>query len=180
MSIMTSVYTRAQYDLLPEGFPAQLIEGQLLREPSPDFGHQRIAFSIARTLEPLVGPRRVCLAPLDVPVDEFNVYQPDIVVFRVPLEDETETAARGVPLLVIEVLSPSTASRDRLVKRTRLLDAGVEEVWLVDRMNGSIDVYDLGSYRDVPRRSTRNRPIASGVLPGFELTPAHLFAARHL
>jgi len=175
MDAMMSAYTRAQYDLLPEGFPAQLVEGCLVREPAPTFGHQRIALQVGETLRRLTGAHRTGVAPVDVPIDEFNVYQPDVVVFRHGVDDEASGAEGGVPLLVVEVLSPSTASRDRCVKRTRYLDAGVEEVWLVDRGSGTIDVYDLGRHRDVPRRATGDVAIHSDAIPGFHLTPNALY-----
>lgn len=174
MDPMTTAFTRAQYDRLPEGFPAQLVEGELVREPAPAFGHQRIAFAVAKALERLVGARRMGMAPVDVPVDAFNVFQPDVVVFRAPVDDDATPDEAGLPLLVVEVLSPATAARDREVKRTRLLDAGVEEVWLIDRENGTVEVYDRHRYRDVPRRATGAQGMASSALPGFELTPAAL------
>jgi Uma2 family endonuclease len=173
MEPMAAPYTRAQYALLPESFPAQLIEGALVCEPAPIFGHQRLAFRIAKQLERLVGDRRVGLAPVDIHLDEFNVYQPDVVVFREPVDDEAEWERVAVPLLVVEVLSPSTQAQDRNVKRVRLLAAGVREVWLVDRKRGSIEVYD-GDH-DAPRLARGATPIASKALRGFVLDPESLF-----
>ena len=178
MKPMSKAYTRAQYELLPEGFPAQLIEGQLVQEPAPTFGHQRLALAIAEKLKRLVGPHRMGIAPVDIAIDEFNVYQPDVVVFRRALQDEESGLDAGVPLLVVEVLSPSTHVRDREVKRTRLLDIGVEEVWLVDAINRTVEVYDRDRYRDVPRRVVGEDPVVSNALAGFELTPRALFRRR--
>ena len=173
---MTALYTRADYNLLPEGFPAQLVEGQLVRDPSPVFGHQRTALRIASLLSGLVGDSRMGIAPTDIVLDDFNVYQPDVVVFRTALDDEAHGEDVGIPLLAVEVLSPSTARRDRVVKRTRMLDAGVDEVWLVDRAAGMIEVYDRHRYRDVPRRATKSDQLRSRVLDGFVLVPLELFA----
>lgn len=177
MDTMSAIYTRAHYELLPEGFPAQLIEGQLVQEPAPTFGHQRLALGIAEALKKLVGARRTGIAPVDIQVDEFNVYQPDVVVFRAPLADDERGLDADMPLLVVEVLSPSTASRDRTVKRMRLLDAGVEEVWLIDAANGTVEVYDRERYRDLPRRAVRAEVLASKALVGFRLSPRQLFEA---
>ena len=177
MTTMTKAYTRAQYELLPEGFPAQLVEGNLVREPAPTFGHQRIGFAIGEKLKRLVGGRRMAVSPVDIPIDEFNVYQPDVVVFRTDVADKQRGLDVDVPLLVVEVLSPSTAARDRDVKRTRLLDAGVEEVWLIDPINRAIEVYDCERYRDIPRRVTASTSISSRALDGFALTPHDLFEA---
>ncbi len=59
---------------LPEGYPAQLIEGCLVKQPAPRYGHQLVALDICSLLLPIVGRGRVILAPADVPIDEFNVY----------------------------------------------------------------------------------------------------------
>ena len=98
-------------------------------------------------------------APIDVPIDDRNVYQPDVVVHR----EKVSWARRHAetPLLAIEVISPTSARRDRVVKTPRLLKAGVEEVWLVDR--------------DGRRISSGDEPIASRAVPGFEVVPRVLF-----
>ena len=121
---------------------------------------------------------RAAMAPVDIPIDEVNVFQPDVVVFAEPIEDEAGGEDLPVPLLVVEVLSPSTAARDREVKRIRYLEAGVGEVWLIDRENRTIDVYDAEHHRHVPRRGSGGRPVASCVLEGFELVPDSLFGVR--
>ena len=41
METMT-FFTRRDYEALPEGFPAQLVDGFLVREPSPSYGHQLV------------------------------------------------------------------------------------------------------------------------------------------
>ena len=175
MAVRLTPYTRTDYMQLPEGFPAQLVEGHLVREPAPTFGHQRIASEIHALARRLVGPRRTVIAPIDIVIDDLNVFQPDVVVFREPIGDDALADDLPTPLLVAEVLSPATASRDRDVKRIRLLDAGVEEVWLVDRAERRIEVFDRRRYRDIPRRAMGDVPIASCVLEGFELTPSMLW-----
>ena len=166
---MHQLFTRADYDLLPEGFPAQLVEGFLVKEPSPTYGHQRIEHEILARLADLVGRARALPCPADVVLDDHNVYQPDVVVIReIPPEDSRDV---GIPLLAVEVLSPSTGHRDRVVKTRHLLEAGVEEVWLVDPRQDTIEVHRAGGSREV--RGTT--PIESEVVPGFCLTPAELF-----
>ena len=92
---MTPAFTRADYDRLPEGFPAQLIEGCLVKDASPLPGHQGVGGVISKTLERLVGPRRVFMAPLDVPIDEINVFQPDVAVRKATLHKVFE---KGIAL----------------------------------------------------------------------------------
>ena len=49
----------------------------------------------------------------------------------------------GAPDLVVEVLSPSTARRDRGHKKDVYEACGVPEYWIVDTLNKSIEVYLL-------------------------------------
>ena len=67
MEPMTTLFTRADYVRLPEGFRAELLEGALVRDASPTYGHQTLATLIQGACLPLVGPRRVLQAPLAAP-----------------------------------------------------------------------------------------------------------------
>ena len=165
---MTALFTRADYDQLPEGFPAQLIDGMLVREPAPGYHHQRFASRIHQRLVELVGPDRALMSPVDVAIDEHNVFQPDLVVLSTFPDDEDHYV--GVPLLAVEVLSLSTQFRDRNVKCRRLLEIGVEEVWLIDRKAQTIEVWDT----DGSRIARADSEAVSSALPGFSLTPSAL------
>ena len=170
MTTMASLFTRAEYDRLPEGFPAQLIEGQLVKEPPPRYGHQRVGSRIRFQLKKLVGPDLVPDTPADVGIDRYNVFQPDIVVLEKRPDDETSDV--GIPILAVEVLSPRTEKRDRLVKTGRLLDAGVREVWLIDRRRQAIEVHTSAGHR----RYEGGEQAVSEAVEGFVLVPDTLFA----
>jgi Uma2 family endonuclease len=163
-------FTRADYDRLPEGYPAELVSGALLKEPAPTAGHQVLVTRLLVRLAAIAGTDRVLAAPADVVVDEFNVFQPDLVVLGAPPDADARDV--GIPRVAVEVLSPSTAHRDAGVKRRRLLRAGVAEVWLVDPAAGTVVVWDArGS-----RAASGAERIASAALPGFEVVPGALFA----
>jgi len=169
MKTMEALYTRADYNLLPEEFPAQLIEGQLVKEPAPLYGHQRSSARIRRRLVDLCGPDLVPDTPADVGIDDHNVFQPDILVLRkAPALDATDV---GIPCLAVEILSPSTEKRDRQVKAVRMLEAGVSEVWLVDWRQGVIEVHtQMGQ-----RRFTGREQAKSEAVEGLVLVPEDLF-----
>jgi Uma2 family endonuclease len=170
MRVAEARFTRADYELLPEGFPAQLVAGRLVREPSPTYGHSYFSGQLYARLLALVGPARAVHAPQDVGIDEFNVFQPDVLVLReIPPLDVHDV---GIPLLALEVLSPSTARRDRRRKLPRYLAAGVAEVWIVDPDAGTVEVHDAAGRRSASGDET----IASRAVPGLEVVPAALFA----
>ena len=163
-------FTRADYMALPESYPAELLDGMLVKSPSPTWGHQRIVVDLAVLLRGIAGPDRVVVSPIDVFVDDVNVIQPDVLVTPKPRSiDEREA---GVPLLVVEVLSPSTARRDREEKPPKYFQVGVEEVWIVDSAARTVEVRTVES-RQLFREDETAR---SAALPGFELCPGDLLA----
>lgn len=170
MRPVATLFTRADYERLPEGFPAQLIHGWLVRDPAPTYGHQSLQMELAVQLYQLVERGRVVMAPSDVGIDDYNVFQPDILVLR----SQPKRTARdvGIPLVAIEILSPSTAKRDRGVKRRRLLAAGAAEVWIVDPDTKTVERYDArGCFK-----ATGAEAVASNAVAGFTVVPAQLFA----
>jgi Uma2 family endonuclease len=172
MGDVTVPFTRADYERLPEGFPAQLVEGELVRDPAPTYGHQWTILALLHLVEHLVRPGLVVLPPIDVGIDNENVYQPDLVVLRQRPPPDVHDV--GIPWIAFEVLSPSTSRRDRRVKTPRLVAAGVAEVWLVDLDSPSVEVHDAHGVRT----ARGDESIASHVLPGLSIVPSALLPPR--
>ena len=167
---MTAPFTRKHYEVVPEDIPVELLDGQLVKRPSPRLGHQRIQSRILHVLAGLLGPDRVAVGPVDVLVDELNVFVPDIVVHEQVPDDDAQYI--GVPSVVFEVLSPSTEVRDRDYKARRYLGLGVKEVWLIDRARRRIELVDV----DGTTPSVADQAATSRVVSGLELVPDQLFA----
>ncbi|MFV1959696.1 MAG: Uma2 family endonuclease [Planctomycetota bacterium] len=170
MHPMQALFTVQDWKRLPEGFRAQLLDGCLLREAAPTYGHQDLVGKIYLHLVQTLGRPRVVLAPTDVVIDRLNVLQPDVCVLRaVPARQRHDV---GIPRLAFEVLSPATRRVDRTVKALKWLSAGVEEVWLVDPQTRTITVRTI-------RGATVCRAAdaaCSEVLPAVRLVPRDLFA----
>lgn len=137
----------------------ELYDGQPVALASPTDVHQMISGELFRQLANyLVGKRcKVFSAPFDVrpfeehgdsPEDVDTVLQPDIMVVC----DSDKIDRRGVhgaPDLIIEILSPSSARYDKLVKFNLYQCAGVREYWIVDPTAHVVSVYTLenGKYQ---------------------------------
>ncbi|MFN8978473.1 MAG: Uma2 family endonuclease [Gemmatimonas sp.] len=130
-------WTAAEVQALPEepGKRFECVDGELLVSPSPSRAHQ-IALALLMTALTDYARRDnralVLPAPHDYVLDPFTVVQPDITVVptpagRAPRRDEECEP----PVLFVEVLSPSTARYDRVVKRSRYQREGVA-YWIVD------------------------------------------------
>jgi len=104
--------------------------------PAPSIFHQKISKRIFQILYKNIENDQkgeVFYSPVDVYLDEENVFQPDLVVV---LKDSKakieEKGIIGAPDVVIEVLSPSSAYHDLIEKKEVYQKYGVKEYWIVD------------------------------------------------
>ena len=113
----------------------ECVDGELLVSPGPRLVHQSAVTILVRLLDAYCaahGAGAVFTSPGELELDAFTLVQPDVYVL--PLVDGRRprtTAEVGTPQLLVEVLSPSTARVDRVVKRQRYQRLGVE-YWIVD------------------------------------------------
>ena len=129
-------WTAERVRALPEdGRRYELIDGELVVTPSPRGVHQ-VAVSMLEDIlsRALAGTvHHVLHSPADIALGEDEILQPDLFVYRTAsgrhLLDWNDITALE---LVTEVLSPSTARHDRVLKRRRYQRAGVPEYWIVD------------------------------------------------
>ena len=159
----------------------ELIEGELYMVPSPIPMHQVVVLSLAKILDDFAKANdrgQVFLAPLDVVLSDQDVLQPDIMFVSKAREGiVTERNIRGAPDLVMEVLSPGTAERDRTIKRARYLRFGVREYWIVDPQSKSIEVLQAGQTEFETVRVYSEGTIAtSPLLEGVQVDVSGLFA----
>ena len=131
----------------------ELINGELVRKQSPTYNHQMISGEIEFSLMTYAKKTQVgCVlhAPLDVVLDDNNVYHPDVFFVkkeRYFIFNEKEKVVIGAPDLVVEILSKSTAQYDRGDKRDTYEQFGVREYWLVDPAKKSIELYSFVNER---------------------------------
>jgi Uma2 family endonuclease len=140
---------------------------------------QKLAAEFERLL---VGPGHgeVYPAPLGVefPETEEGV-QPDFIfVSRDRLRIIGEDWVRGAPDLVVEILSPSTAARDRGIKLKLYRRQGVAEYWIVDPDEQVVEVWDLASGADRPERYIDRLPVRLGGRAIGHITLTSLFRPR--
>ncbi len=130
-------WTAEMLRALPDdGRRYEIVHGELLVPPSPSFTHQRAVRQLLILIDAYlarVGRAEVMHAPADVELNPDSIVQPDLFVFpRVPGGKVRCFADVGELLLAIEVISPSTARYDRVVKRRLYLERDVAEYWIID------------------------------------------------
>ena len=140
-------FTYEDYKNTPDDVRYELLDGELVMVPAPGMFHQTTSKKLFWNLQPVEeqGLGLVFHAPTDVKFTDTDTVQPDIVfVSAERTHIITEDNIRGAPDLVMEILSPSTANRDRTFKRTLYERHGVGEYWMVDTDAKNITVLILG------------------------------------
>jgi Uma2 family endonuclease len=127
----------AVFQMLPEGTLAEVIENQLFVKSPPAPDHQEVCGNIFMEISLFVRKNKlgkVFFAPLDLYLDEHsNVVQPDILFIAKtnPLVIDKK-GLKGVPDLIIEILSPGNKKYDSVKKKNLYEKFGVKEYWIVD------------------------------------------------
>lgn len=123
----------------------EIIDGKtVMMSPRPAINHNRISFNIAKIFSNFLDGKR-CEAfsdGVDVHLDNANTIIPDAMIVCNP-DIVKSDGIYGVPDLIVEVLSPSTAKRDRGIKKELYEKHGVREYWIVNPSEKSIEVYLL-------------------------------------
>jgi Uma2 family endonuclease len=173
--------TRYDYQEMPQGPPYyQVIEGDLVMSPSPNTYHQHIAGNIYFLLRQHLSKNpigEVLMAPLDVFLNDINVYQPDVIfVSNERRSIITDHGIEGAPDLLVEALSPATARYDKGSKRKIYARTGVKELWLVDPETRTLQVYLLAKDAETPSATHgANATFTSALLPGLKIKTATIF-----
>lgn len=129
----------------PDGKRHEILDGELYVTPAPTPLHQRLSKRLQRRLEDYFEARgigEVFDAPIDLVLSKHDIVQPDLLVVMDPSQ-VTHRAIEGVPLLVVEVLSPSTRALDRSVKMRRYAELGIRHYWILDPDAGRLDCLRL-------------------------------------
>ncbi|HQR17233.1 MAG TPA: Uma2 family endonuclease [Gemmatimonadales bacterium] len=119
-----------------DGKRYELVSGELVVTPAPAPLHQGILAALYNRMSPYLqgnGAGRILWSPADLAFGEDEILQPDLFVLpaSLPLGFRNWSEVTSL-LLAIEVLSPSTARYDRILKRKRYQRGGVPEYWIVD------------------------------------------------
>ena len=132
-------YTAEDYFELPDDQRCELIDGVIYDFASPTDRHQDIVMELAYQLIGYVkqngGKCKVRVSPSDVRLDEKSGLQPDVYIRCVP------KSKKPSPDFAAEVISPSTRSRDYIIKLNKYMERGVLEYWILDLDKDCISVY---------------------------------------
>jgi len=173
-------YTYKDYLLIDDDKRYEVIRGGLIMVPAPFTIHQRVLRNIEDVLWNFVREKNlgeVLVAPTDVVLSEDIVVQPDILfISKERLDIIKEAAIMGSPDLIVEIISPSSASYDTVEKRDIYEEYGVKEYWLVFPQEKAIEVLALedGVYRELCK-GRKTGVVRSKIIVGLEVDLKDVF-----
>ena len=175
--------TYEDYRLIPDdGKRHELIDGEHVMSPSPNTKHQRIARVLLTALTNFLREHplgEIFIAPYDVVLSDFDVVQPDLIfVATAQAAIVTEANIRGIPTLVVEILSEGNRKLDETIKRQRYEHYGIPEYWIIDPALDQVKMYRLtdGRYGQASVLSLEaNELLTTPLLPALSLPLTTLF-----
>jgi Uma2 family endonuclease len=167
-----------------DGRRHEIVDGVHYVTPSPSSKHQIVVgnlFALIWTHLKQHPVGHVFVAPFDVVLSHVDVVEPDLLyIARERLEIVTDKNVRGVPDLMVEVLSPGTRRTDEGAKKTRYELFGVEEYWLVDPERETIVVYRRSGNAFAKMAALAGETydtLTTPLLPGWSVPLSDVFAS---
>ena len=171
-------YTTDYIYSLPEGKRAELIDGVVYDMAPPSTIHQRLSTKLSSKINSYIetkqGNCEVFSAPFAVFLDGDNktYVEPDISVIcdKNKLDDY---GCNGAPDWIIEIVSPTSRSRDYFTKLFKYRTAGVREYWIIDPIKNQTTIYQYEK-DDAPMIFTFDQAITVGIYDDLNITISEL------
>lgn len=170
-----TLLTYSDYQRLPDdGRRYEILDGELSMSPSPQTLHQRVLLNLGFELHAHVRRRKlgeIFLAPYDVVLTAHDIVSPDLIfVANANRSIVTTRNIRGVPDLLIEIISPNRPALDTRKKKSTYQRCRVPNYWILDPVKQSLIEYVLAD-AEYEARSEKSASaiLTSSIFPKLKL-----------
>ncbi len=136
-------WTLEELDSLPDdGNKYEVIDGELFVTPAPTDFHETLGAKLTRVLDPYVARHKlgyVYRPRAVVQIDQSQV-EPDLMVRQPQRDKNAGWKGAPLPILIVEIMSPTTRRRDHMHKRDFYMRIGITEYWIVDPEHQTVAV----------------------------------------
>ena len=161
----------------------ELIDGEIINLASPNYQHQYAVAEILTSFHNWFKGKkcRPLTSPFDVNLlkgeENKNVVQPDIIVICDTENIDEKGKYKGIPTLVVEILSGSTRRYDMIKKLDLYMQTGIKEYWIVDPDKKGIYLYNFED-QDINDFIvyTGDKIVKSNVFQGLEVGLTGIFS----
>ena len=174
--------TYEDYCAAPADKRFELLDGELIMVPAPNLKHESVRSRLGRELINFIVEHKLgelFYAPCDVLLSDNDIVQPDLLFVsreRKHLLSGGQNV-QGAPDLAVEILSPSTAEKDRGKKRVLYGQHGVTEYWLVDPIAETVTIHrQRGGVLAATHTFGRGQTLRSPLFAGLELDLDDIFS----
>ena len=172
MPALPAFYSREMVLALPDdGQRYETVHGELLVTPSPRLRHQDVLARLHRTLAEYVerhGLGKVLFSPADISWGPDILVQPDLFVIAPEQANAEDWEDITRLLLVVEILSPSSARADRFTKRRLYQEQAIPTYWVVDIDAAAVETWTPeATFPEVARDVLRRQPVPG--VPALEV-----------
>ncbi|MEV4110456.1 Uma2 family endonuclease [Nonomuraea sp. NPDC049695] len=164
-----------------DGNRYELFNGSLLVSPAPTKLHQLAITQLLLILAEAAPPKVMPLSTVNLRVTDKDYYIPDfVVVTQESMHTDELMFSPEELLLAVEVVSPSTRMRDRVLKATAYAAAGIPVYWRIELGEGpTLYVYELNGDSYDPPTAYKAGTVANLTAPfPVSFDPANLEASR--
>jgi Uma2 family endonuclease len=174
------LYTYSDYLQWDDDERYELIDGAPYLMSAPNRRHQELLGNLHLQIGPYLKGKKckVYLAPFDVRLNadklDDTVVQPDLLIVcdHSILND---AGCAGAPDMVVEILSPSTSSYDKITKFNTYLEAGIREYWIIDPETKTLAANILKDGKYITRPYTDKDTAPVHVLEGCTIDLSEVF-----
>src|SRR4051812_27261925 len=172
--------TATEFAKLPEQTtPTELIDGEVIVSAAPTYEHNQIGLRLVIELSGIARSRNLgawSVAPLDLLISPYNVYQPDALFFRADrIPDRKKIPISEIPEIVVEVLSGSSRSRDLVRKRSAYADRGIAEYWIIDPQHFRLTISIRDEHGTYNEHEMSGSTIPAGLFVGVDIDLSWIF-----
>lgn len=158
----------------------EYIDGVVYALASPNYQHQKVVMELSNRLYNFLRGKKcqAFVAPFDVHFETSEqkaCVQPDILVIC-DEENVRDGKYYGVPTMVVEVMSPSTKSKDNIIKLNLYWREGVKEYLLIDTTNEMLYYWHFENKEILEHQILGgNETFNSGIFEGFSFKVEEIF-----
>lgn len=161
----------------------ELINGEIMRQNYPAFKHQNCQRHLFRILDNHVIKKdlgNTIIPPFGLILGEINNVQPDIMfISKANSSIIKENGVWGAPELVVEIISPHSMRRDRYDKMKLYHDFKIQEYWLVDPNNQTVEVYNYTEKEyELTCFAVEEGEVSSKMIEGFIIDVKNIFPKK--
>ena len=167
------------YKIVEENKKIEFINGEIVFHSPVKLQHNDATFLLGMLLKVFVNKHKLGFVGIEKIMISLtrNDYEPDLCFFG---DDKAKDFKRKqvqfpAPDLVVEVFSDSTAKHDRETKFQDYAAHGIEEYWIVNAENETVEQYFLQDERYELLLKAKDGTIKSVVLPKFKIPVRAIF-----